>query len=305
MIIAVDKAQKDGKHEMKKFDPSEKNYSVYVHVFPNGKLYIGSTRQIPTCRWRKGSGYRNCKTMNDAISEFGWDNIQHIVLFDGLEQQEAMSIERELIKKYHTQDPAYGYNTKNGGQYFNDHSEEFLESLRNRMIGNKYSAGRKMSDSHKEALRKANLGHNRTPTFLGKHHTEETKEILSKSRKDSWKDPEYRKHVTESLPDMSGKNNPMYGRKQSDETKAKISAKNKGWNPPEEWRKRHSECNSKPVYALDESMQIVAEYPSIKKAAEAVGACKENIGFCCRNPNRTCRKYYWRYKESFDADRSG
>ena len=289
---------------MKKFNPSEKNYSVYVHVFPNGKLYIGSTRQKPIYRWRRGGGYRNCKTMIDAINEFGWDNIQHIVLIDGLDQATAMIMEQELIKKYRSQNPECGYNTRNGGQYFNDHSEKFVEALRNRMIGNTYSAGRKMSDSHREALSKANKGHHRPSSFRGKQHTDETKRLLSKIRKRQWEDPEYRQNVLTNMPDMSGANNPMYGRKHSDETKAKISAKNKGMTRPLRARVAQAEKISKAVYAMDKSMQIIAEYPSVKKAAEDVGACPTNISFCCKHPTRTNHGYYWRYKETFDADRS-
>lgn len=52
------------------------NYSVYVHVFPNGKLYIGATRQEPKKRWRGGGGYRNQKAMHEAILKYGWDNIK-------------------------------------------------------------------------------------------------------------------------------------------------------------------------------------------------------------------------------------
>lgn len=47
------------------------NYSVYVHVFPNGKLYIGATRQEPKKRWRSGGGYRNQKAMYEAILKYG------------------------------------------------------------------------------------------------------------------------------------------------------------------------------------------------------------------------------------------
>ena len=289
---------------MKQFDKSEKNYSVYAHVFPNGKIYIGSTRQVPLYRWRRGCGYKNCKIMSDAINQFGWDNIQHVVLMENLDNQTAMVVEKELIKKYHTQDPEFGYNTKNGGQFFTDHSEEFIDTLRKRMIGNTFSAGRKMSDSHREALPKANKGHHR-PGKKGWHHTDDTKKMLSSIAKKRWENQAYREKVIANLPDVSGKNNPRYGKPVSDETRRKISVANTGRRMPPESRRRQAEKISVPVYALNQSMQIVAEYPSIKKAAGEIGACTTNIGFCCRNHGRTCHGYYWRYKEAFDADRCG
>ena len=74
------------------------NYSVYVHVFPNGKLYIGVTRQEPKKRWRSGGGYRNQKAMYEAILKYGWDNIKHIVLVSNLKEDMAMEIEKALIE---------------------------------------------------------------------------------------------------------------------------------------------------------------------------------------------------------------
>ena len=35
-----------------------REYSVYKHTFPNGKVYIGITKQNPLKRWRNGTGYK-------------------------------------------------------------------------------------------------------------------------------------------------------------------------------------------------------------------------------------------------------
>ena len=170
------------------------NYSVYVHVFPNGKLYIGATRQEPKKRWRGGGGYRNQKAMHEAILKYGWDNIKHIVLISNLKEDMAMEIEKALIEKYSTQDTLYGYNTKDGGQHFGEHSEQFLSNLKERMSGNAYCAGRKLSESHIEALRQSNLGTHRPSKHKGdKIHTKETRELFSKNMKERWKNPESRK----------------------------------------------------------------------------------------------------------------
>ena len=40
------------------------NYTVYMHRFPNGKVYIGMTSKKPEDRWKRGSGYRTQISMD-------------------------------------------------------------------------------------------------------------------------------------------------------------------------------------------------------------------------------------------------
>lgn len=45
-----------------------KNYIVYKHTFPNGKVYIGITKMSPKQRWgNQGKGYYHNKEMWEAI----------------------------------------------------------------------------------------------------------------------------------------------------------------------------------------------------------------------------------------------
>lgn len=50
------------------------NYTVYMHRFPNGKVYIGITRVAPEKRWRNGKGYSENRFMQFAINKYGWEN---------------------------------------------------------------------------------------------------------------------------------------------------------------------------------------------------------------------------------------
>ena len=86
-------------------------WTVYEHLFPNGKRYIGITSQLVKDRWDRGRGYNLQKKMKNAIQEFGWDNIQHNILFERLTRDEAEEKEIELIEKYETINPNFGYNT--------------------------------------------------------------------------------------------------------------------------------------------------------------------------------------------------
>lgn len=91
------------------------SYKVYVHRFPNGKIYIGITRQNPETRWQKGNGYRRNQYMYKAIKKYGWENIEHEILADFLTEQEACEMEVLLIKKYNSNKREYGYNITEGG----------------------------------------------------------------------------------------------------------------------------------------------------------------------------------------------
>lgn len=64
----------------------------------------------------------------------------------------------------------------------------------------------------------------------GTHHSEETKQKISKSMKGKTFTEEHKSRISASLKgiDHSGEKNSMYGKQQSDETKAKIAAANKG-----------------------------------------------------------------------------
>lgn len=64
-------------------------FVVYKHTTPNGKVYIGITGNEPRKRWNNGNGYRGNKHFWNAILKYGWDNIAHEILFDGLTQDQA------------------------------------------------------------------------------------------------------------------------------------------------------------------------------------------------------------------------
>ncbi len=106
-------------------------YYLYKHIFPNNKLYIGITQQIPEKRWLNGYGYKNNKLMWRAINKFGWKNIKHEIIFSGLSEIEANKLEQDFIKQFNTTDSKYGYNIRAGGLVVSGwhHSEETRKKL--------------------------------------------------------------------------------------------------------------------------------------------------------------------------------
>lgn len=99
-------------------------YYVYIHKFPNRKVYIGITRQKVKDRWKNGKGYKENDYLVNAIKKYGWDNIEHIVLFENLTKEEAEQKEIELIAKYKSTKREFGYNIENGGNSVGKISKE-------------------------------------------------------------------------------------------------------------------------------------------------------------------------------------
>ena len=95
----------------------KKNFIVYMHVFPNKKVYIGITCQKPNERWRNGKGYKKSQIkIRNAINKYGWENIEHKVLYENLTKEEAEQKEIELISFYNSNNKNKGFNKSKGGR---------------------------------------------------------------------------------------------------------------------------------------------------------------------------------------------
>lgn len=92
-------------------------YKVYKHTCPNGKVYIGITKQKPERRWGvNGCGYKENKYFYRAIQKYGWENIKHEIIAEGLTEAEADAMEIDLISEYRATDRNCGYNRHFGGK---------------------------------------------------------------------------------------------------------------------------------------------------------------------------------------------
>lgn len=134
------------------------NYCVYIHTSPNGKMYVGQTRQKPEYRWNNGNGYLSKNkhgkysqpALAHAIIKYGWDNFEHEIVASNLTKEEADNFEKLLIKKLNTMDSRYGYNLREGGQN-SEISEETRKKISETLKGNILSeeTRKKMSESRK------------------------------------------------------------------------------------------------------------------------------------------------------------
>jgi hypothetical protein len=124
------------------------NYYVYIHIFPNDKVYIGITQQKPLKRWNGGYGYKNQKIIYNAILKYGWNNIKHKILYENLTKEEAEQKEIELITKHNSTNRKYGYNISNGGNCKGALNEITKKKI---SIANK---GKKRTEEQKEYIRR-------------------------------------------------------------------------------------------------------------------------------------------------------
>lgn len=249
-------------------------FFVYEHLFPNGKRYIGITTN-PKRRWANGLGYNHNIYMKRAIIKYGWNNISHNILFENLMKDEAERIEYELIRLYKSNSAEYGYNIDNGGNSIGKHSEQTLQKIReyasnrpkthNENISKaKKGKSLNLSDEQRLAISKRFKGNHyglNSKSMLGKHHTQDAKDKISKAN--------------------TGNTSWNKGKKLSLEHIQKSSLK-----------------HQKPVVQYDKDMNFIREYPSIKIAFEITHI--NNIGKCCRNIQQTSGGYIWKYKIKAD-----
>ena len=163
----------------------EENYTVYMHICPNNKKYIGITKLNVKDRWKNGKSYKNCILFNRAINKYKWENILHKILFTNLTKEEAEQKEIEFIKKYKTNDREYGYNIENGGHVncVNNEtrkriSERTKEAMQRPEVRKKMSIaqhnrksplkGRKLSEEHKRKLSISHIGIKHTHSEISK-----------------------------------------------------------------------------------------------------------------------------------------
>ena len=133
------------------------DYVVYMHTFPNGKRYIGISRNVAR-RFRNGRGYEHQPVMWGAIQKYGWHTVKTIILLESLTETEAKAEEIKLIAKYNTADRTYGYNQTLGGEGGNGRvlSDEEKQNIGKRM--SLIHKGVPLSEEHKKKLSTALKG---------------------------------------------------------------------------------------------------------------------------------------------------
>lgn len=171
-----------------------KTYCVYRHITPSGKMYIGITRLSLQARWRYGNGYKNNPYFFHAIEKYGWNNIKHEVLLEGLTEEQAELAERLFIGYWDSTNRNKGYNIEGGGNLNKEVSDETRKKMSESKQGDKHP-------------------------WRGRRHTEESKRKMSKSHTGKVFSDEHRAKLSKV---KSGKGNPLYGKRFTDDEKTAM-----------------------------------------------------------------------------------
>ena len=248
----------------------ERQYCVYKHTSPSGKVYIGITKQTPNCRWKNGLGYESSPHFWSAIQKYGWENFSHEILADGISKEDACAEERRLIAELNALDPAFGYNQKTGGE---------LGSSLSAKVRKKMSLKRKLFYlEHPEA--KLEL----SEKIKGFHHTDEAKAKMSAAKRGRTftQTPEWRRHIGEA-------------------NKAKMQEDTQYYEEASARCRENGAKASKPVVQLDNNGNEISRFQNAHEAERETGIRSGNIGRCCKGYTKSAGGYKWRYANEYNS----
>lgn len=155
-------------------------YTIYRHVFPNGKSYIGLTKTSVEKRWGHGENYKTCPLVDRAIKKYGWENIAHEILRKCETQEMAEVWEQFYIAWYKSNNPAFGYNILAGGDVSGGKTENVRKKISDALTG------RKMSEEQKKKISegvKRTFSRPESNGCIGKKASDETKIKMSEAHK--------------------------------------------------------------------------------------------------------------------------
>ena len=130
-----------------------KPYKIYKYTFPNGKVYIGMTKN--PLKDRFNCGYKHNELLETAIKEYGWNGFEHDIIADNLTKEQAEELEIKYIKEYDATNHEKGYNISYGGSSTYKglkHTEEYKRRL------SQINKGRTVSIETRRKLSVANKG---------------------------------------------------------------------------------------------------------------------------------------------------
>ena len=247
----------------------ERNYKLYLHISPSNKRYYGITcRKRVQDRWNNGKGYPHNEHFTSAINKYGWENFEHIVLFDNLTKEEACILEQMYIALYDTMNPKYGYNNTSGGEHYipSEHTRKKLS------IAHK---GITYTEELKKKIRKAKKGQT---------HTEETKRKISESEKGRTFTEETKRKISQS----------KKGKTFTEEHKRKLRENQVHY-------KGKNHVNAKAVLMFTLDGEFVRRFDCVADASEYLGKNRNSSGIsqCARRINKTAFGYKWIFEENY------
>ena len=160
-------------------------YLVYTHVCPNGKVYVGLTRQSELARWENGHAYKDNAPFYADIQKYGWENFIHRIEFRDMSERDALYLESMLISFENSCNPACGYNRATfgtAGWNPTEEQREHLSSVRKAYVSEHPEAVERLAETHR-----------------GVPRPESTKEKIRAALADVPKSEEHRRNIAEGI----------------------------------------------------------------------------------------------------------
>lgn len=216
-----------GSGPTRKIKKDDLKWLVYRHTSPSGKVYIGITsKEDPKERWGAGGHlYKHNSLFWNAIQKYGWDNIEHEILCENMEEEDAKEMEIALIAQYKSE--GISYNITDGGDGVSwtmsqEHKDKISAALK----------GKKKTPEHAKNAREALKSKNYHYVWMNKDgveervHTEEIDEYVNKgwSQGRIWNpSEEAREKISKAFTGRT------LTQEHKDKVKASVTGKKKGY----------------------------------------------------------------------------
>jgi group I intron endonuclease len=202
-------------------------YKIYLITnIENKKQYVGITKF--SIEERFSQHMKRGFLLTEAIKKYGEQKFS-IKLIEEVESAErAYELEIFYIQKYNTKVPN-GYNLTDGGDgiFGWEVSEEYRQecSERIKLLHKEKKVGMYGKNHSEETKKKMSASLKGNTNCLGRTLSEESKQKIREKHLGKFVSEETKKKISENHHDISGKNNPMYGKKHSPETIEKMRQK--------------------------------------------------------------------------------
>ena len=171
----------------------ESNYTVYQHITPDGMHYFGQTQNVEK-RWSNNGSLYKGTALQTYIEKYGWDNIQHIVLFRDQTKENALFIENFLIET--AQEDGVCINKHRSGNvskeegYYREYQREYREE--NREEYNEYHR-----EYHREYREKNREEYNEYQREYHREYYEKNREKINERRRQRYQRKKLEKQLKE------------------------------------------------------------------------------------------------------------
>lgn len=269
---------------------------IYKITSPSGKIYIGQSIDIYS-RW-KGYEKLRCKNQTklyNSLVKYGWDQHDKEIIEECLEE---ILVERETYWKLFykvLEIPSLCCRIDGKGGRM---SQETKDKIREHRLNNPFSP---------EAISNIKKAHK------GMKYSDESKKLISLSKiNHPMYTEEWKNKISDSLQNMSYDDKLKRSKLISDKTKGnskptnfgdKISKIHKGRKNSEETKKKMSESGkgrgAKPVIQCDLEGNFIREWSSAQEAElhfNVKGLGKDNIGCVCRGKRKKTYGFKWKFK---------